>query len=85
MLIINITSHSSMKSLVHLAGLVAVPRTIQTVALDGSLDDIPIVDSEDTLFTASRGQIQQWFGGYFHLLVNPGNKGHLGHLVHFHF
>lgn len=84
-LVVNITSHPSEQSLIHLAGLVAAPRTIQTVAPDGSLDDIHIVDSEDMLFTMCKGQIQQRFGGYYHLLVNPGNTGHLGHSVHFNF
>lgn len=85
MLTVNITSHPSQQSLVHLAGLMAAPKAIQTVAPDGSLDDIPIMDSEDMLFTMGKGQIQQWFGGYYHLLVNPGNKGYLGHSIHFHF
>jgi hypothetical protein len=85
MLIINITSHSSQQSLVHLAGLVAVPKAVQSVAPNGSLDGVPTVDSEDMLFAAGKGQIQQWFGGYYHILINPGNTGHLGHSVHFHF
>lgn len=85
LLIVNITSHPSQQSLVHLAGLMAAPKAIQTVAPDGSLDDIQIVDSEDSLFAMGKGQMQQWFGGYYHLLVNPGNTGHLGHSVHFNF
>lgn len=85
MLIVNITSHPSQQSLIHLAGLTAAPKAIHTVAPDDGLDDIPIVDSEDTLFTTGKGQILQWFGGYYHLLVYPGNKGHLGHSLHFHF
>lgn len=85
MLIVNITSHPSQQSLIHLAGLVAVPKVVQTATPDGSLQDVPTVDSEDMLFAAGKGHFQQWFGGYYHLLVNPGNKGHLGHSVHFHF
>ena len=82
---INITSHPKQQSLVHLAGLTAAPKAIHTIAPDGHLDNIQRADSEDMLFTMGKGQIQQSFGGYYHLLVNPGNTGHLGHSVHFNF
>ena len=40
-------------SLVYFAGLTAVPKVIQTAEPDGSLNDVPTVDSEDILFAGS--------------------------------
>ena len=84
-LVVNITSHPKQQSLIHLAGLVATPKAIQILTPDDSLKDIWLVDSADLLFSVGRGYIQQWLGGYCHLLVHPGNAGHFGHSVHFHF
>lgn len=55
------------------------------MALNGRLKKLQPVDSTDTLFSDGEGYIQQWSGGYYHLLVHPGSTGHLGHMFQFKF
>ena len=62
-LVVNITAHPTQQSLIHLAGLTAAPKTVKTMALNGSLKKLQPVDSTDALFSDGEGYIQQWSGG----------------------
>ena len=86
-LVVNVTAHPKQQSLIHLAGLTISPRAVKILTSNNIEKDLQSWDAMDVLFAAGQGFIQQICGDYLHqvLFVHPGNTGHLGHSVRFHF